>query len=84
MTKKQKRMAKAVAYLKEYMASYSSQSAYLDYSDETLIDDVLYGLGVALHGTACSYAPGFDKWRLMLSDHLSGLAAPTRAAGEGE
>jgi hypothetical protein len=50
LNKRQRRMQKAIAYMQAYMAEYHKQAACLDYSDATLIDDVLYGLGVALHG----------------------------------
>lgn len=70
LTKKQKRMQKSVAWLTKYMQSYDQQASYRDYSDLIFIDDVLYGLGVALHGTEVAYAQGFEKWRQMLREHL--------------
>ena len=70
LTKKQKRMKKTVAWLTEYMQSYDKQSSYLDYADTTFIDDVLYGLGVSLHGSGVAYAQGYEKWKQMLRDHL--------------
>lgn len=76
LTKKQRRMKKAVAWLTEYMRSYNKQSGYMDYEDKTFVDDVLYGLGVALHGTEVSYASGYEKWKKMLRDHL--VEAPNK------
>lgn len=67
---RQKRMRKAIAYMKGYMAEYHKQAACLDYSDATFIDDVLYGLGLALHGTSCSYASGYEAWKEKLREHL--------------
>lgn len=46
--KKQKRVAKIIKFLKHYINTYDRQIGYLDYSDETIIDDILYGLGTAL------------------------------------
>lgn len=68
---RQKRMEKAVKYLQHYMATYSNQECYRDYSEETLIDDVLYGLGVALGRKRYSFAPGFEKFKARLIKHLS-------------
>jgi len=71
MTSKQKRMKKAVKYLQDYMNTYSGQSGYLDYADETLIDDVLYGLGVALGPKRYAFARGFRKFKARLKDHIA-------------
>lgn len=70
LTTRQKRMQKAISYMQGYMASYSKQTACLDYGDATFIDDVLYGLGAALHGTSCSYASGYEAWKEKLREHL--------------
>jgi hypothetical protein len=70
LTKRQKRMQKAIEYMSRYMAEYHKQQCCLDYSDETFIDDVLYGLGVALHGTPCTYAQGYETWKRKLRAHL--------------
>lgn len=66
----QKRMAGAVAYLAGYMANYAKQTGYEDYRDETLIDDVLYGLGAAL-GDEYRFASGFELFKAKLCAHLA-------------
>jgi hypothetical protein len=70
MTSKQKRMKKIVKYLQKFMATYDKQFGYLDYNDETLIDDILYGLGVALDEKEFEFAPGFKKFKDVLAKHL--------------
>ena len=70
MTKKQKRVKDAIAYLKNYFDTYANQCGYLDYTDETVIDDTLYGLGVALYGKECEYRPGYDRFKEKLREHL--------------
>jgi len=75
LTKKQRRMKFAVAWLKEYMLSYDKQACYMDYDDKTFIDDVLYGLGVSLRGSEVSYVKGYALWKQMLRDHLE-IARP--------
>ena len=70
LTAHQKRMKKAIAYMSGYMAGYDKQACCLDYTDQTFMDDVLYGLGVALHGTSCTYAQGYEAWKEKLRKHL--------------
>ena len=68
--KRQHRMRAAVASLQRYMASYDKQLCFEDYLDSTYINDVLYGLGVSLDRAQYSYAPGFDKFKAFLREHL--------------
>lgn len=71
-TEAQERMAKAVEKLTEYMRTYDKQVGYMDYSDEIFIDDVLYGLGIALDEAEYSYADGYRKFKARLKEHLEG------------
>lgn len=68
--KAQKRMKSAVAYMQEYMRTYSELYEFSSYRDETFIDDVLYSLGIALGGDKYKYAKGFDLWKKKLKKHL--------------
>lgn len=70
LTARQKRMQHAIRYMANYMSTYEKQPGCLDYRDETLIDDVLYGLGYALGGKEHQYASGFDVWKDKLRKHL--------------
>lgn len=70
LTPKQKRMKRAIESMTEYMATYSGQYACFDYSDDTFIDDVLYGLGVALDKKH-EFADGFEKFKQVLRKHLA-------------
>ena len=70
MTKKQKRMKAAVEYLQKYINSYSNQSYYLDYEDGILIDDILYGLGMALDPENHKWADGYERFKVVLNQHL--------------
>jgi hypothetical protein len=71
---RQERMRNAVAYMREFMATYDQQQGYSDYSDRTYIDDVLYGLGVSLSGEYQN-AGGFRKFKEVLLAHLEGKTA---------
>jgi len=68
---KQKRMKDAVEYMTAYMVGYDKQIGYLDYSDETFIDDVLYGLGVALDADN-RFAIGYEKFKARIVKHIGG------------
>lgn len=68
-TASKKKMKVAVAALQSYMASYDKQHGYESYSEETLIDDVLYGLGIALDSSN-AYANGYEKFKARLISHL--------------
>ena len=64
------RITEAVKYLQEYMNTYHLQFQYADYSDETYIEDVLYGLGVSL-SKEYQFAGGFRKFKKLLREHLA-------------
>ena len=69
LTAKQKRMRKSVVSLTLYMNTYAMQPFYTDYSDKTFIDDVLYGLGIAL-SDQFRKADGFECFKKILREHL--------------
>lgn len=70
-TDRQKHVAKGIAYLTRYMQTYDQQYGHLDYPDETIINDVLYGLGVALDEKEYKYGDGFEKFKERLREHLA-------------
>lgn len=64
-------MQRAIRFLADYMATYEAQAECLNYTDKTLIDDVLYALGVAFEPDAHKWASGFDVWKEKLREHLA-------------
>lgn len=60
---------RAVASLKDYINTYDQQPGYESYRTETLIDDVLYGLGIALDDKY-KYAQGYEEFKKLLREHL--------------
>jgi hypothetical protein len=64
-------MQKAIRFLADYMSTYEAQAGSLNYTDKTLIDDVLYSLGVAFEPEAHKYASGYDVWKEKLREHLA-------------
>lgn len=86
MNARQKHVKRAIEYLTRYMNTYDKQTGYLDYTDETIINDVLYGLGVAIGGREYQMADGFAKFKARLAKHIanaSGEHSPG-AAAEGD
>jgi hypothetical protein len=75
MTARQKKVDAAIKYLVKYMATYDKQIGYLEYTDETIIEDVLYGLGVAIGGKKYMWANGFATFKERLAKHLAGKGA---------
>lgn len=86
LTKPQKRMRAAVKYLQDYMRTYSEQYGYMDYTDETFIDDVLYGLGVAIDEEKFRFFKGAQAFKQRLREHLGSNARvqPGRASTADE
>lgn len=70
MTRRQRKVKAMIKYLTHYMTTYDKQLGYLDYTNETIVDDVLYGLGVALD-RKYKFAGGFDKFKKRLRRHLA-------------
>ncbi len=66
-----KRMKLIVGRLQEYVRTYSDQAHYEDYSDTIFIDDMLYGIGIALEPLAHQGAYGFQKFKDLLRERLS-------------
>ena len=67
--KQREKMKAAVAYMQEYVATYSNQREVESYSEETYIDDILYGLGVSLDKKN-EWAGGFENFKERLRRHL--------------
>ena len=64
------RMIKAVAALKRYIATYDQQAEYGRYTDGIFIDDILYGLGIALEPEEHKEGIGYEAFKKKLLEHL--------------
>ena len=60
----------AVAVLQEYMNTYQDQPEYERYMTVTLVNDVIYGLGLAIDENRFSGHAGFTEFRRVLAEHL--------------
>lgn len=69
LNRRQKRMKKMVAEFQKYVATYSNQMMYEDYSDATFINDMLYGIGITMNKKEYSYALGYDRWLKFLKEN---------------
>ena len=65
LTKDQKRVMQIVEDLKHYINTYEAQPGYLGYTDETIILDMIYGLGIAID-PKYKMSLGFDKFKKLL------------------
>jgi len=70
MTESQKRVKLIIEKLQKYINTYSDQYGYLEYSDDTIIKDMLYGLGIALNEKEYTYALGFNKFKKFLHKYI--------------
>jgi len=66
-----KSMEDIVAQLQGYVKTYSDQVGYKEFSDELFIDDILYGLGIALD-KKYEFGNGYIKFQQRLKEHLDG------------
>lgn len=57
-----KRMRQIVSRMQHYVATYTDQAEFANYSDETFINDMLYGIGCALCGEY-RMADGFSRFK---------------------
>lgn len=72
MNKQQRdHIEEVISYLQQYIDTYSEQEHYTSYSERIVIDDMLYGLGVALYGEKAKFANGY-RWfkREVLLPHI--------------
>jgi hypothetical protein len=58
-TQKQKRMIAIVRRYKKYVGTYDTQTRYIDYSDETFLADMLYGIGISFNPKVYMFSNGF-------------------------
>lgn len=77
-----KRMRLIVGRLQEYVRTYSDQAHYDTYSDSIFLDDMLYGIGIALEPLEHEGPDGFQKFRAKLRDRLSPVSQ--RGANDGQ
>ena len=60
----------AVKYLQDDMNTYDKQEGYERYNDKTFINDILYGLGVAIGGDKYKWIDGYRKFKKYLQGFL--------------
>lgn len=69
MTEKNKiRMAVIVRQFQEYVSTYSNQNGYTGYSDKTFIEDMIYGIGVAIDSDKYGTAYGYEAFKSHLKE----------------
>lgn len=61
----------AVKSLQKYINKYDKLYKYKNYQDKTFIDDILYGLGIAIDLNKYRYSQGYDKFKEFLREFLN-------------
>lgn len=63
-------MRERVENIQGYVATYSDQPGYDEYSDKTYIDDMLYGIGLSMIPADYSGPGGYERFKQYLREHL--------------
>ena len=56
-------MRQMVKSMETYISTYKDQAYYEDYTTETFLNDMLYGIGVAIYPEKYQYSHGFEEWK---------------------
>jgi len=51
---------------KEFVNTYDDQVGFTSYSEETIINDMLYGIGICLDDDEYGFADGYARFRIKL------------------
>lgn len=60
--------------LAEYWATYNDQHGVDLYTQGIIIDDALYGLGIAIDPELFKQADGYERFKAVLKEHLKDQA----------
>jgi hypothetical protein len=69
LTKDQTHIKDMVKFLQTYINSYDKQQGFLNYSESTVIKDILYGLGLAVDYRKYSCVSGFEAFKQFLKEN---------------
>lgn len=61
-----KSMKDIVADFEKYVVTYKSQADYENYSYETFINDMVYGIGLAINPETYMWADGYESFKIDL------------------
>ncbi len=69
---RRERMRAMLESFENYVVTYRSQEGWEDYSDKMFLDDMLYGLGIAMEDSDEQYTwgNGFQRFKEYLLKHL--------------
>jgi hypothetical protein len=70
MNESQRKVFKAIEHLKHYINTYDCQYEYINYSEQTIIEDIIYGLGSSLNKVEYSFATGLTKFKQVIYNHI--------------
>lgn len=64
------KVKKIISTFQKYVANYDGQMGYTDYTDETIINDIVYGLGTAFDNRKYTHLSGFVNFKKIVIRHL--------------
>jgi hypothetical protein len=67
---RRKLMRERVASIQKYVATYTDQQHYEDYSDKTYIEDMLYGIGLSMIPADYRGPGGYERFKQYLREFL--------------
>ena len=70
MTKKKKKLIDMQRKLENYVTTYKEQKYWLEYDETIFLDDMLYGIGIALDVDKYKMADGYENFLLFLMEHI--------------
>lgn len=70
------RSEKAISFLQHYFSTYTNQHGWEKYHVDTIINDTLYGLGLAIGGKRYKFHDGFSQFKIRLLRMLRNGAKP--------
>ena len=63
--------AEVIAAMKHYIDTYPDQLGWKQYSKETMLADLVYGIGIAMDRDKYEFADGYDAFKKFLIDFLT-------------
>ena len=70
-----------VEYMIKYINTYKDQFGWKEYTHETFLDDMIYGIGVAM-SDQYKMAQGYEKFRADIDEYFKERYRSMKSSGE--
>lgn len=71
---------KATEKLNHFVGTYSKQPNYTQYSNQTFLNDMLYGIGISIDEDKYFAAQGYTEFLKLLQSHINNELEQDKAA----